>query len=237
MQRDRESTADLSPVFFGGVPGHEIGTGLVALALHGWGGRSAQMAPIARRLAETGHRVVLPQVPGHAGGSPTDIKRAAAAVRALVDDVGQPSLVVAHSFASMVLRLAFADEAPDRVTLIAPALDVRDALEVFGDRLRLLPWARRGLRRRLERWDPVLWPAVSQSLPTQLPGAEVLIVHDPHDGETPFARSAELAATRPGTSIVALEGAGHSRILANSETLDHLAAFATDTAISRDSAA
>lgn len=235
--RDRAEVADLSPCYFGGVPGYETGAGAVALAVHGWGGRAAQMAPLARRLAHEGYRVVVPKLPGHAGGRPTDIKQAAAAIRAVIDDVGPPELVVAHSFAGMVLRLAFPESAPPHVALIAPALDVNDALEVFGDRLRLLPWARRGLRSKLQAWDPALWPTVSQSSPTQLPGADVLILHDPDDRETPFVRSAELAAIRPDTSIVAREGAGHSRILSHPETLDHLADFVAERSASRDSAA
>lgn len=116
---DRRAVADLAPVHFGGIPGFEIGAGPIAIAAHGWGGRAAQMAPIAHRLADEGFRVVIPSLPGHAGGPPTDIKQVAAALRALIDDVGQPEVVVAHSFAAMVLRLAFRDEAPPRVVLIS----------------------------------------------------------------------------------------------------------------------
>lgn len=235
--RDRESTTDLDRVHFGGIPGYEIGSGPVAIAAHGWGGRAAQMAPVAVRLANEGFRVIVPELPGHAGGPPTDIKRAAAAIQAVIDDVGYPELVVGHSFAGMVVRLAFEDRAPRHVILVAPALDVRDALEVFAERLRLLPWARRGLRKRLENWDLSLWPTMASICTEQLPGAEILIAHDPQDGDTPFARSAELAAIRPGTSIVALEEAGHSRILASPELLDIVAEFATDRAVSRESAA
>lgn len=235
--RDLEAMADLDPVFFGGVPGYETGSGPLVIAMHGWGGRAAQMAPLARALAAAGHRVVVPQLPGHAGGPATDIKQGAAVVRAVIEDVGEPVAVVAHSFAAMVLRLAFAEQAPERVVLVAPALDVNDALQVFGDRLHLLPWARTGLRRRLRGWDPSLWPIVSDLLPTQLPGADVLIVHDPADGDTPFARSAELAAVRPDTSIVALDGAGHSRILSNQETLELVTAFLAATPVGSESAA
>ncbi|HEX6299324.1 MAG TPA: alpha/beta hydrolase family protein [Acidimicrobiia bacterium] len=235
--RDRQKLSDLTPVHFGGVTGHEIGSGPIAIAAHGWGGRTAQMSAVARRLADAGFRVIIPQLPGFAGGPPTDIKQAAATLRAVVDDVGEPDLVVAHSFAAMVLRLAFSESAPPRVVLVAPALDVRDALDVFGDRLRLLPWARRGLRRRLETWDPALWPSMASVHPSQLTGAEILIAHDPGDSEAPFARSAELAATRPHTSIVALEGAGHSRILTHPGLLDLIADFSTDRAVSGDSAA
>jgi pimeloyl-ACP methyl ester carboxylesterase len=209
--RDRDEIADLSRCHFGGVPGFETGDGPLVLAVHGWGGRPAQMAPVARRLASEGFRVVVPALPGHAGGEKTDIRRAAAALRAVVFDVGAPEVVVGHSFAAMILRLGFAETTPDRVVLAAPALDVIDALEVFGDRLRLLPWARRGLRRRLEGWDPSLWPVLSGIHADQLPGADVLIVHDPGDEETPFMRSA----------------AGHSRILAHPGSLDVIAGFAT----------
>lgn len=235
--RDCEYMGDFFSVDYGGIPGHEIGSGRVVLALHGWGGRPAQMAPIARRLAGEGYRVVVPQLPGHAGGPPTDIKQVAAAVDAVIEDVGSPDLLVAHSFASMVVRLVFRDEAPDRVALIAPALDVRDALDVFGERLRLLPWARRGLRSRLAKWDPDLWPTLARSSADQLAGARVLIVHDPDDRDTPFARSAELAAIRPATTIAAIDGAGHSRILSNPVTLDLLGEFADGTKVGRETAA
>jgi len=235
--RDRVTLSTMSRCHFGGIPGFEIGTGPLALAIHGWGGRPAQMVPMALRLAGEGFRVVVPTLPGHAGGEKTDIKVGAASVQGLIEDLGMPDVVVAHSFASMVMRLAFSGVGPDRVVLVAPALDVSDALDVFGDRLRLLPWARSGLRSRLESWDPSLWPVLSGLYPQQLPGAEVLIVHDPGDEDTPFLRSAELAAIRPATSIVPIEGSGHSRILSDHRTLDLAADFATRRPVSRESAA
>lgn len=222
LERDGAATADLMPFLTGSNTGFEVGSGPLALALHGWGGRPAQMEPVARRLADEGFRVVVPQLPGHAGGESTDIKQAAAVVRSVVADLGMPELVVGHSFASMVMRLAFPDQAPPRMVLFAPALDVHDALDVFGDRLDLMPWARRGLRKRLEAWDPSLWPTVSKLLPEQFPGADMLLVHDPDDGDTPFGRSAELAVIRPGTSLQVVPGVGHSRILSDPDVLGHV---------------
>jgi pimeloyl-ACP methyl ester carboxylesterase len=67
--------------------------------------------------------------------------------------------------------------------------------------------------------------------------AEVLIMHDPDDRDTPFARSAELAAIRPATTIAAIEGGGHSRILSEPAVLDRLVAFATGSEVSEESAA
>ena len=222
LQRDQEATAGLASFLAGDVAGFEVGSGPLVLALHGWGGRPAQMVAPARALAAEGYRVVIPELPGHAGGEPTDIKRVSAAVRALVAEIGRPEIVVAHSFAAMVLRLAFASEPPPFAVLIAPALAVEDALEVFGDRLALFPWARRGLRSRLERWDPILWPTIAAMDPEQLPGTEIIILHDPDDDETSFARSADLAAVRPGTKLVVTTGVGHSRILSDPSALGEM---------------
>jgi pimeloyl-ACP methyl ester carboxylesterase len=235
--RDTETMSDFVPCYFGGIPGHEIGQGPLVVAVHGWGGRPAQMAPLARMLAAEGYRVLVPQIPGHAGGPQTDIKQAASALQSLVEDAGQPEIVVAHSFASMVLRLAFDPEMPYDVALLAPALDVNDSLGVFGERLGLFPWARRGLRRRLERWDPTLWPTVSSIFPEQMPGARILIVHDPEDVDASFARAAELAAIRPSTTIVTIPGEGHNGILNNPDTFLAVAGFIADHSIEDHTAA
>lgn len=226
LERDRAAMAGLTPFLTAEGSGFEVGSGPLALAVHGWGGRPAQLVPVARSLAEAGLRVVVPRLPGHAGGGATDIKHAAASVREIVDSEGEPELVVAHSFGAMVLRLAFADSPPHRMVLFAPALRVTDALRVFGSRARLLPWARRGLRRRLEAWDRELWPHLAELEPEQFPGTEMLLIHDPDDADTPFRRSAELAALRPGTRLHVAPGTGHSRVLEDEGTLAMLEAWA-----------
>lgn len=215
LARDGVTTADLETFQIGEVTGFEAGTGPVVLALHGWGGRPAQMAAPADALAAAGFRVVIPELPGHAGDAPTDIKKAAAAIREVVGETGMPVALVAHSFAAMVVRLAFNEQAPASMVLVAPVLDVHDALARFGEQLRLLPWARRGLRNRLENWDPELWPTISGVQPDQFPGTQIAIFHDPDDPDAPFARSAQLAAIRPQTSLSVVDGGGHSQILSD----------------------
>lgn len=233
LARDAEAVADLQSFRVGDIAAFELGSGPLVLAVHGWGGRPAQMTALARALAGSGFRVIVPELPGHAGGEVTDIKQAAAAMRSLIEDVGQPEAVIGHSFASMVMRLAFCEAAPSSVALLAPALDVTDALQVFGDRLRLLPWARRGLRMRLEAWDRSLWPIVSSLHPNQMPGADMLIVHDPEDRETSFARAVELADIRPGTEVIPAPDSGHNGILADDFALDRVIRFLTRESVRR----
>lgn len=229
LERDRAATAGLTPFLTGDTTGFEVGSGPLALALHGWGGRPAQMAPVAERLAGSGYRVIIPELPGHAGGAATDIKQAAAAVRSVIRDE-IPAVVVVHSFGAMVGRLVFDKESPKRMVLFAPALTVADALRVFGDRARLFPWARRGLRRRLERWDPALWPTIAELAPGQFPGSGLLIVHDPDDEEAPFGRSAELAAIRPATTLHVARGVGHAKVLSDPEVLEAMESWVQSTA-------
>jgi pimeloyl-ACP methyl ester carboxylesterase len=224
-ERDTAALAGMTPIEFGGLSGFEAGAGPLVLALHGWGGRAAQMAGLARHLADAGYRVVAIDLPGHAGGPPTDVKQVAAAIRAVTQEAGPPEVVVGHSFAGMALRLAYADQAPPAVVLLAPLMRVQDALAVFGERLRLFPWARRGLRSRLEAWDRDLWPWVSDVRPDQLPGAAVLIVHAPEDDEAPFSTASELVALRPHTALFAVPGAGHNGVLADPVVLERVTQF------------
>lgn len=228
MIRDAEAVQDLETVTVTlsdglRLAGFEVGCGPTALALHGWGGRAAQMAPIARRLAADGFRVIAVDLPGHAGGVATDIKEYASAVHSLVGRFGMPEVLVGHSFAGLAARLTFRDVAPSNVILIAPLLTVSDALHAFEARARLMPWTRRGLRSGLKEWDPSIWHVIDQIGYDQLPGAQLMILHDPEDMDTSFGASAELAAIRPHTTIASIPGAGHSGILSDPEAVELVA--------------
>ncbi len=194
----------------GVLDGFSVGDGPLVIAVHGWGGRAAQLLPFAQALAERGARVVAMNLPGHRGGTPTDIKAVAGALTRIAEEVGPPRALLAHSLGAMATRLAFRESPPSRVVLIAPLLVVSDALDTFSSRAQLLPWADRGLRKGLRSWDPSLYPWLDDPAIDQLPGAEVLILHDPDDQDTPFTRSAELAARRDRTEIVPLHDLGHT---------------------------
>jgi len=220
--RDDDDTRLHRRIPVAGAEALEIGDGPVVVAVHGWGGRPAQMVPLADRLADAGFRVVIPTLPGHAGGASTDVKQVADAIRAVVGEL-EPVAVVGHSFAGITLRLAFLESGPPFVVLLAPLVQVRDAVRVFAGRLRLLPWARTSLLRRLARWDPSLWPIVDGPGIDQYPGAELLVLHDPDDAETPFAASATMAVRRPRTEIIPVSGVGHAGILSEHSVVETVA--------------
>jgi len=82
----------------GTITALDVGEGPVVLALHGWGGIADQMAPIGRRLAGDGYRVIAPDLPGRAGSEPTDLFEFVATVRALVQETGRPALRARRPF-------------------------------------------------------------------------------------------------------------------------------------------
>jgi pimeloyl-ACP methyl ester carboxylesterase len=227
--RDRAATADLDrlvvPFEDGGLTGFEVGRGPLVLGVHGWGGRAAQMAAIARGLAAEGWRVAALDLPGHAGDRRTNLQVTARAITAATASLGEAEAVVAHSLGAMTLRVSFPRSAPPSIVMIAPLVTVSDALAVFGERLHLAPWTRRRLRARLQRWNPKLWASIDGIMPGQFPGSDMLVLHDPADPETSFAAAAQLAALRPRTTIVPAFGAGHSRILSDPATVDLIVSF------------
>lgn len=209
----------------GELGGFEIGEGPLVLAVHGWGGRAAQMVPLARRLAADGFRVVSIDLPGSAGDSPTDVGQVAQAIRHVIDEIGRPQAVVAHSFGALASRLAIGDASPPRVVLLAPALKVGDILEVFADRARLLRWTEAALRRRLWAWGGGFIPQFEAGYTEMFPDADLMIFHDPADRDTPFVRSAELAALRPRITLVPAIDAGHHGLLADPDVHSAVSAF------------
>ena len=48
------------------------------------------------------------------------------------------------------------------------------------------------------------------------------IFHDPDDTDASFARSAELAAIRPDTTLEVVTGVGHNRILSDPSVIESI---------------
>jgi hypothetical protein len=60
------------------------------------------------------------------------------------------------------------------------------------------------------------------------------LFHDPDDVETSFARSAELAALRPDTTLRVVTGVGHNRILSDSDVVDDVAMVVAGSPVGRE---
>ena len=58
-----------------------------------------------------------------------------------------------------------------------------------------------------------------------VPGADMLVLHDPDDDRTPFDAAAAYAGRRAATKLIEVPGTGHKGILRDSITRTETAAF------------
>ena len=207
--------------------GFVTGEGPLMILVHGWGGRAAQMLDLAQAAARNGYRAVAIDAPGHN----TDDQRSsdgfqmAAGLRAIAKSFGPPVGVIAHSLGAMATVMAFGDRPPEIAIWLAPVLDVRDSLQVFSLRAKLAPWTARSLRRRVERFIGESWPALTAGAETDLPGTNLLLVHDPADPDADFDLSAAMADRRPNTQLIEAPGASHNLLLRDPRVIDAVERF------------
>ncbi len=209
------------------LEGIERGVGSTVFLVHGWGGRAAQMAKLGNSIASQGFRVLAMNAPGHGGvrRDRTDIFEMAAMIRVMAETFGEPHAVVAHSLGSMAAVRALEGALPSRVVLIAPVLNVEDALDEFARRAQLYPWTARSLKRHIRKYIGDHWDEMSAGEEIDLGAADVLVVHDPDDGDTPFRVSASLAYRSANTELLVTSGLGHSGALKDPKVADAIASF------------
>ncbi len=222
---------DEAETFSLSVAGHDIsgftrGSGEPVLLLHGWGGASTDMAPLAAAVAADGFQAVVPDMPGHGSdrGSSSDVFRMAAAVDAVASRFGLPRAVIAHSFGAVVTFAAFPHGGPKRVVLIAPAILGQRFVDGFAALVNL---SDKAFRRFQERFENFAGPHLMHVMAGQgdVPGADMLILHDPEDDRTPFIDAAEYAERREETEIVEVPDTGHKGILRGRQTRDEVVGF------------
>jgi pimeloyl-ACP methyl ester carboxylesterase len=194
---------------------------LVILA-HGWGGRAAQMIDLAEAVAASGFQAVAIDAPGHGTDEQTtsDGFQMAAGLRALESRYGPPGALVTHSIGAMAAVLAFGEAPAAAAVFLAPVLDLRDPLRLFSDRAKLAPWTTRSLSRRVRSFTGESWPVITAAAQADLPGEELLIVHDPADEDAPFTTSARLATQRSLVQLVEVPGLGHNQLLRDSGVVE-----------------
>ena len=215
------------------LAGYAVGDGPHVLLVHGWGGRAAQMAGLAKAIAETGHTAVAFDAPAHGERRErrTNVFEMAAGLRSVIDQTGPVVAAVTHSLGAMSLLHATRSNVPERVVLVSPVLDIEEVLATFSSRAGLTPWASRGLRSRVKSFIGEHWDEFAAGRHADIGDSTVLVVHDPDDQDASFATSAALAATRPNTSISAVRSLGHTRILRDAGVSSVIADFVSGRAV------
>lgn len=200
--------------------GWEVGDGPTVLLVHGWGGRSTDLAAVATRLADRGVRAVAVDLPAH-GASPgesADLFQLAAAVAAAGRQAGRLHGIVAHSLGSVAALLAVADGLPaDRLAVLAPPATLDAAVTRQVSRIGLSADAEARLRRRIEvRYGRDVWNRLDVTATAPRVAAPVLVVHDVDDREVPVGEGVRVARAF-GSEPLLTTGLGHGRILVDDD--------------------
>jgi pimeloyl-ACP methyl ester carboxylesterase len=213
------SVADTMGALPSGVRVWSWGEGPVALLVHGWGGRGAQLGSFVPVLVNEGWRVVAFDALAH-GDSPgarTTLAEMADTIRAVADWHGPIDAVIAHSFGAAATTVALSRGlSAGRVAFLAPMVAVEASVERYVAALRLEPAARAAFLAALA-------DANRGAGPDQLDGvrlapsmtAPLLVVHDRADREVPFADGLTASRLWPGAGLIATEGLGHRKVLAD----------------------
>lgn len=193
------------------------GEGRVALLVHGWGGRGAQLGGFVHALVNDGWKVVAFDAPAHgdAPGKRTTLDEMADTIRAVADWHGPVEAVIAHSFGAAATTVALSRGLrAGRVAFLAPMFAVEASVERYMDAVGLS-----GERRAA--FLAALADANRGAGPDQLDGtrlaakmtAPLLVVHDQGDREVPYGDGITASSLWPGAGLITTVGLGHRKLL------------------------
>ncbi|WP_242107450.1 alpha/beta hydrolase [Luteimonas aquatica] len=205
------------------IAGWSWGAGPAVLVLHGWGGHSGQMQPLAEALVAAGLRAVAIDGPGHGasqtrrpGDRRSSFIEVADALRAVAAELGPLAGLIAHSGGAAAVGLAVREgwTPPPRLVFLAPFVHPAAALEPFGRHLGVTPRVMAAFARHVERRFGRGWAEFDvAALPTARAVPPLLIVHDQEDAEVSCEGSHDLAQAWPQARLVLTRGLGHRRLL------------------------
>lgn len=202
------------------LSGWDVGDGPTILLVHGWGGRSTDLALMATRLVEAGYRAVAVDLPAHGSspGTTTDLFELRDAVVATAAAAGPLAGIVAHSLGSVAALLAVADGlAVERLAVLAPPAALDTAVRRQVRRLGIGRAGEARLRARVEqRYGPDVWRRLDAIDTGPRVASDALVVHDVDDREVPVGEGVRVARAL-GTEAVLTTGLGHGRILADED--------------------
>ncbi len=214
------------------IPLYLFGDGPTVLLVHGWAGRGSQLGAFIQPLVERGYRVVAFDAPAHgdADGRQSSLPELATAIARVVRNVGPVHAIVAHSLGTAATSLALSrGVTADRLVYVSPADDHRATMARLAGMLGFSPDVAARAQRNLEQRFGVPFEAARNSTLAPHMSTPLLIVHDEHDAEVPWAEGEHVATRWPGARLVTTRGLGHRRILRDADVVSAAVDFVATT--------
>ncbi|MGH3348349.1 MAG: alpha/beta fold hydrolase [Nocardioides sp.] len=220
------------------VRGTTWGHGRVVYLVHGWGGRSTDLAAFVAPLVTRGLRVVAFDAPSHGlsdagllGPGRSHAVETGRALDAVAARFGPAEAVVAHSAGAVagLLTLKHGWLSTRRIVLLAPMARLADHLAVFRSVLRIGRRTSARMDRDIERLVglPVTEfdaPRLYHEVAAEAGPMSTLVVHDRDDRTTPYVAGL-VVSDRMGAELVTTSGLGHRRLLQDPGVVDTVVGF------------
>lgn len=214
------------------------------LLVHGWGGFAGQMLPLASTLIKRGMNPVLLEMPAHgrSRGMRSNLPQFARAIdyltRRIQQQGGTVTAVVAHSLGANAAAFAASRNLPiGKLVLVAPPASPLQFTRLFAHVFALSERTRAGMQQRIETTEAILMPDLEPHAVGPRINVPTLIVHDRGDRINSFADGVAYSEHIARARLVATDGLGHRRVLADATVLEEITAYLTDDAESMTNAA
>lgn len=196
--------------------------------VHGWGGRAAQLRSYVGPLMARGYSVVAYDAPGHGmtGGRESSLVHMAAALDAVLRDVGPVEAIIGHSLGGAVSAYVLSRGAQvKKAVLLAPPASLTEYSHRFARLLRLPEGVRALMQAQIERRFGIRWSDFEVEATAPQLTQPALIIHDIDDRDNPFRDGERYARHWPGARLVASHGLGHRGALRDSAVIHEVAGF------------
>ncbi len=201
----------------------------LVLLVHGWGGHRAQLTDFVKPLTAAGFHVVSFDAPAHGDvpGTHASGYQIAEAIHAVVDKVGIPHAVIAHSLGTMSVTVALEDWLkPQKLIFFGPMRRLEDTLVPFLKVNHLPEEMAPNLRAATEAvFGPDVWRNTSLDLILPKIPIPALIFHDRDDETTPYISGVGVARAWPSARLVTTHGLGHRGALKDPEVIRQTVEF------------
>lgn len=198
------------------------------LLAHGWGGRGAQMRSFVAPLLSRGYTVLTYDAPGHGmtGGRESSFVHMAAAMEAVLEQVGPVEAVVAHSIGGAVAGYVLGRGARAKAAvLLAPPASMTEYSYRFASILRLPEHVRALMQADIERRFGVPWSEFEVEKTAPRLTQPALIVHDANDADNFFRDGERYARHWAGARLLRTEGLGHRGVLRDPKVVHEAVTF------------
>lgn len=203
----------------------------LVLLVHGWGGHRAQLAAFVEPLLAAGFRVVSFDAPAHGDvpGTQASGYQIAEAMHAVVEKVGMPQAVIAHSLGTMAVTVAL-DEwlKVQKLVFFGPMRRLSDTLEPFLKMNNLPADLASELKQVTEnRFGADVWARTSLDLILPKFDIPALVFHDREDETTPYISGVGVARAWRSAKLVTTHGLGHRGALKDPDVIKQVVEFIT----------